>query len=249
MNARTFRAIAAPLAILLIAAAAPSAPRFAGADVIIPQSGLAGPVPAAPGSGLAARMWNGLFSSITAAEAFASSHSPDGHFHASTIDYPRGDLDALANPATHAQFVGSDFASSDAPAAANAHNMVYLFEGFIAIPAAGDVLFTVGSSDGLRLAIAGVDVLKYEQPNGYYFRNEIAHFSAPGLYPLTLAYFSDWDGVTGVELHSSLPGGSGAPAIGTTGVVNQALLYTSVPAPGAALLALAPFALGARRRR
>lgn len=246
---RRARALVAPLALLALCAWAPRQPRSASADVIVPWDAWAAPTPAQAGTGLSASAWNGLFPSISTAEAFADAHAPDAHFHSTTIDYPRGNLQTLANPATHAQFLGADFASSDAPASANAHNMVYRFLGFIAIPAAGDVLFSVGSSDGLRLSIGGVDVMKYEQPNGFYYRNEVAHFSRAGLYPIALAYFSDWDGVTGVELHASLPGGTGPAPLGTTGIVSEALLYTSVPAPALSSLALALLPFAARRRR
>lgn len=220
------------------------------ADVVVPWDGWSAPVPQAPGAGLNASMWNGLFSSLSQAEAFAASNPRDARFTATLIDYPNGDLDALANPAQHSALIGADFPSSTAPAAANAHNMVYRFDGYIAIPAAGDVTFTIGSSDGARLVIGGVQILGYEQPNGFYFRNEVARFSRAGLYPITLTYFSDWGGVTGLELHSSLPGGQGIGPAGTTGVISPGALYGSiVPAPGALALAGMGGVLVMRRRR
>jgi hypothetical protein len=218
-----------------------------GARVLVPGESRVGPVPAVPGDGLDTAVWHYGVNNINSAVAHGTTNPADASFRATHVDYPNGGDNIVSGDVSLLQFLGADAASYAGPVD-GVLGEIFHFTGFLAVPAARVThTFAVGSDDGMRLLIGGVNVLEQGGDRPFNFTIADVQFELEGLYPIELWYYANLQGESGVELYSSIPGGpdSGTPFFGGS-VIPVASLYR-IPEPvSSGLFALA--VLLARRR-
>jgi hypothetical protein len=214
-------------------------------QVTIPGSARVDVLPAFPGDGLTAKLWYASVNSIADAESVIDARFSDTAFLSTQgVDYPQGPTDFLQNDgSTLADFLGTDadFLPFDPTTRGIAEN-VYKFVGYFAANAGESLRLGVGSDDGFRLTIGGVD-LGSANDRGFAFTFADVTFEESGLYPITLAYYANGQGQSGVLFAQETPAGI------VTVPVDR--LYV-VPAPGAMVVLGASgllCTLGGRRRR
>lgn len=216
--------------------------------VDVPLSSRFGDVPGTPGTGLAASVWHSAVNSVTGADGvIAATPPPNATFLATYIDYPNGGGDTVG-AGNVTDFIGVD-AATYVGTDDDQFGEIYQFTGYIAIAGAGSYTFGVGSDDGFRLRIGGVNVTLNDGDRGFGFSVGSATFEAGGLYPIELLYYSNSVGQSGVEFCSSIAGGpdSGVPGgSGLSGITPFQVLY---PVPEPASLALLVLAAAVSRRR
>jgi|GEM_PF-2044479 len=211
-------------------------------QVTIPGSARVDVLQPYPGDGLTAKLWYESVNSILGAESVINSRFSDTAFLSTQgVDYPQGPTNVLSNDgSTLADFLGIDaeFLPFDPTTRGIASN-IYEFTGFFAASAGESLRLGVGSDDGFRLVIGGVDLgSANDRGVGYTFAD--VTFEDAGLYPFTLVYFANNQGESGVLFVQETASGI-AP-------VPVERLYV-VPAPGAAVLLGVSGLLGVRRRR
>lgn len=217
---------------------------------------LAGTSPTVAGNGLNGAYWNtsGSMSNNAAADA-ASVTSATATFLAKLVDYGNGSSVPDSTPLS--SFLGNNAANLSGASTNTLDTSVYRFTGFLNITQAMDtqagngtidVNFRVGSDDGMRLRIGGVDVATFDAPRAYAYSNGTASFASAGLYAVDLLFWENY-GNTGVDLQWQTGSSSAFQDVST------ASLYTAVPAghvPEPATLALVGLgflaARSARRR-
>lgn len=193
--------------------------------------------------GLLGEFWDvGSVRSLTEAEAAIAAGGPDLSFVATAIDYPQGSGRTVQSRIALADFLGADAASLSLGPAATLEGSVFRFSGFLDLDA-GLRSFSVGSDDGFRLSIGGVEVSRHAGQRGFGVTTVSHLIDAAGLTPVELIYFEN-RGVTGVEFR--IDGETARGAILQRGEI------AVVPLPGAAALmlaALAALGLAGRSRR
>ncbi len=223
--------------------------------VEIPLSSLLGPVPSSPGDGLNGTFFDAGVSipDLSTADTVVAGGSPTATFHSTLLDYQPGVINSISDNNTLATFLGADASSlvpSSVGTTSTLNTSVFLFEGFIRIDesfdndtsdADIDVNFRIGSDDGFRLVIGGVEVSSFAGLRVFGFSSSTAEFQSAGVYSFSLLYYENM-GVTGIEAFSSIPGGpgSGAPT-GSVGILPTDILYrtlpTVIPEPSSLLMA------------
>lgn len=225
--------------IMLVAALA-AAPAFGGSTVI-PGSAALAPLPAFPGDGLNAAVWNNFTpQNLASADAFIQTITPNATFRATQIDYPNGSQQIVAGNTSVANFIGAD-AGSISGNAGDVFGSLFRFSGFIAIPQATTYTFSVGSDDGMRLRIGGVDIVSFDGPRSFQFSSNAVSFRADGLYEIELVYWANAETESGLEFRGTIFSSDGDQVIPTD------VLYTT-PTPGTAALLVMAGALIRRRR-
>ncbi len=146
--------------------------------VVISESARVGPVPSLAGTGLNGSFWDTLEpgwhgvgwdpQSIAAADAFVASLPKTATFSATYLDYPNGTKATTSNPEPSLSvFLGSDGVTLSGGGSTSIEwSSTYLFQGYIKITSDLDVTpggtidvnFGLGSDDGSRLKIGGVQV-------------------------------------------------------------------------------------------
>lgn len=207
--------------------------------VLIPASAAVAPPPEGPGDGLYGVYYNQPAVNNVSADSILATGSPDATFGATSLDYPNGWLDVRGNGDTISELLGVD-AFSGPHAADRVEGCTFRFDGFVKIETAFDtspgdlidVIFALGSDDGTRLRIAGIDVIDNGGAHSFLVLVDTASFEAPGLYPFEVLFYNGPTG-GGVEVHTSIPGGpgSGAPS-GTVGIVPADVLYRDATPTG-----------------
>lgn len=234
------------LSVLLAATALTSGALAGGpAPVVIPAGSSTGPVPATPGTGLAANLWRpSATGNLATNVAFTQNNPANASFTATSVNYPRvGNIVAVGD--TLANFLGNDAASVVGldPTTTSAGPNIIRFTGFIAFSSPGTFAIGVGSDDGFDLRIGNTDVGRFDGERGFGFTYSNIEVSQAGLYPIELFYWANGAGESGVELAWDVNDN----ATFDPEIVPTASLY--IPAPSAAsALALAGL-LAARRRR
>ncbi len=209
--------------------------------VEIPISALLGPAPTFAGDGLLASYYDvDTVTNLGEADEVIAATTPNATFKSTLIDYTPGDVNVIESESTMLQsFLGGDAAGLDPTARTSTVNgSIFSFSGFIRIDESFDrdlsddgidVNFKVGSDDGFRLVIGGVEVSSFNSLRNFNFSNGHAEFAAAGLYSFELIYFEN-TGFAGLEFNSSISGGpdSGAPS-GSAGILPADILYSSLP--------------------
>jgi hypothetical protein len=217
----------------------------ASAQITIPGSARSGPLLDFPGDGLTAKLWYASVRTIADAQAVINSRFSDTAFLSTQgVDYPQGPLDFLPNNvSTLADFLGTDavFLPFD-PTTRGIGANIYEFTGYFAANAGESLRLGVGSDDGFRLTIGGVDVGSADD-RGFAFTFADVSFEESGLYPITLVYYANDFTDSGVLFAQET----------ASGIVPVSVdrLYI-VPAPGAMMVLGASgllCTLGGRRRR
>lgn len=212
------------------------------AQVTIPASSRVDDIPAFPGDGLTAKLWYDSVNSIDAAEAVITSRFSDTAFLSTQgVDYPQGPTDFLQNDgATLADFLGTDavFLPFDPTTRGIASN-IYLFTGYFAAQQGEALRIGVGSDDGFRLRIGGVD-LGSANDRGFAYTFTDVVFEASGLYPITIAYYANNQGQSGILFAQETPAGISPVPVERLHVV---------PAPGSLALVGIGTLIATRRRR
>jgi len=222
------------------------------ADVFIPSSAQVGSAGAL--SGLGAYYYDrndppNVINSLAVADSVIANDPVAATFTATLLDYPNGTLDTLSDP-TLGSLLGMDAASlSPASAAAvGAGPMVIHFTGIINIVSNFDIVgenstidvrFGLGSDDGSRVRIGGMDIVSQDGV-GVLFPGVtgMANFESPGFYPVDIIWY-DHFGNLGLEWSSSIFGGPGSSSLsGATSIVPTAVLTHNVPEPSTVCLAL-----------
>jgi uncharacterized protein (TIGR03382 family) len=216
---------------------------LASAQVTIPAASRVADIPAFPGDGLTAKLWYDSVNSIAAAEAVITSRFSDTAFLSTQgVDYPQGPTDFLQNDgATLADFLGTDadFLPFDPTTRGIASN-IYLFTGYFAAEQGESLRIGVGSDDGFRLRIGGID-LGSANDRGFAFTFSDVTFEASGLYPITIAYYANNQGQSGILFAQETAAGISPVPVERLHVV---------PSPGAlALVGLAGLVASGRRRK
>lgn len=177
-----------------------------GNDVIeagrLHQPGLLGSIYLTPGA----------ITSLAQAEAFVAANPPNAQFVSTGVDYPQGAVNI--GGATIGAFLGTDAASLTVPAvgAAVSDRMIFVFDGYINIPADGNYTFNLGSDDGFDLRIGGNLVSQFATNRGFGVTTATV-FLTQGQHDFRLLYWENGGG-NGVELDSNVPpGGIVGPAI------------------------------------
>lgn len=175
--------------------------------------------------------------SIGDALAVIDAGSATGTFDSTAIDYPNGAADVISNSTSLSTFLGVDAASLVGTDATSLTRSVFRFTGFLDL-AAGDQLFSVGSDDGFRLTIDGVEISAAS--NRSFSFSDATTDAGTGITAFELIY---WENavVTGVEFYvdGALAVAAGAPP-------------ATVPLPAGfplALLGLGALGLVTRRGR
>lgn len=198
------------------------------------------PYVAADGNGLSARVWrDASVSSIGAAVTYTGANAPIGTFTSTGVDYPgSGDTVAVTTPLSTA--LGGDWASYVGGSPGSFRRIIMKFTGFIRVAEIGKYSFWVGSDDGFRLSIGGVQLGSVTRTS-FDWTFMQASFPAVGLYPIELYYYANNTKASGVTLEWQTPEAS------DKGVITSKDLF--VPTPGAAGLLAGLGLLAARRRR
>lgn len=172
----------------------------ASGQVTIPGSARVDVLPAFPGDGLTAKLWYASVNSIADAESVINARFSDTAFLSTQgVDYPQGPTDFLQNDgSTLADFLGTDadFLPFDPTTRGIAEN-VYKFVGYFAANAGESLRLGVGSDDGFRLTIGGVE-LGSANDRGFAFTFADVTFEESGLYPITLVYYANAQAHSGV---------------------------------------------------
>ncbi len=213
---------------------------------------LAGTSPTVAGTGLNGAYWNTNSSmSNNAAADLASSASPTATFLAKVVDYGNGG--SVLDTTLLSAFLGSNAANLSAAGGNTIDTSIFRFAGFINVTQAMDttagnntidVNFRVGSDDGMRLRIGGVDVTAYDAPRGYGYSAATASFAGAGLYAVDLLFWEN-GGYTGVDLQWQTGSSTAFQDVATSS------LYSALPAskvPEPATLALVGLGFLAARR-
>lgn len=228
-------------------------PLAANAGVIIPSNAVAAPVPGTPGTGLFGKIWDYAAGDIAEARLVTQTQPASAGFNASLLDYPNGAAPVVVAPGSVGEFLSVDAGSLTGTVRGDASvfGKIFIFSGFIAIAQPGLYTFTVGSDDGFGLNIGGQSVAEFSDSRRFGFSSGDATFSAPGLYPVELFYWANAGGESGLQFESTVFGGLsyGNSGVAGSGLVPTPVLYTNIPAPGSASLALFGTLLLARRRR
>ena len=181
-----------------------------------------------------------IIDSLAFADEVIASSTPTASFVARSLDYPAGGQDTLFLPDTD-EYLGRDAASLRPGAAGNeqASPSVWRYSGFIEIDESMDLFagngsidieFGVGSDDGSRLTIGGVDVVTVDTLAIVTFPGVtgLASFEAPGLYPIEIVHYDHFGGI-GLEVSSSIPGGGDAGGPGdTVGILPSDIVFRTV---------------------
>ena len=137
-------------------------------------------------------------SNIAAADAIIAGGDATATFTTEAIDFPQGSNNTVADATSLTDFLGSAAASLAGPAGVGSTTLedsVFRFTGMIDL-VAGDQDFTVGSDDGFRLSIGGLEIGFDNQRS---FGNTTTTADAgSGPTSFELIYF-ERGGVTGVE--------------------------------------------------
>ena len=209
--------------------------------VTIPADRAIGPPGSGTGVGLDASFYdaNVRITSNARADDFRNANVPTATFVATLANYPVvGNVSSSGTALV--TFLGNDGDTLSGAFNNNLRDSVFYFEGFISITSDMDVIgnnstidlaFAVGSDDGMRLRIGSVVVTEFTSPRSFGFSGDIASFEEEGLYPIDLLY-RERGGSTGVEFHSTIPGGpnAGAPPP-TQGIVPASVLSRSPGGP------------------
>ncbi len=171
-----------------------------GDDLILPG------LPVVPGlQGSIYRSVGGIGNLAAAEAVVAAAAAPDATFTSLALDYPQG---AQNNQnSTLNNFLGTDGASISDPAllGVNVNRMVFVFEGFVQVPADGVYNFNVGTDDGFNLQIDGVTALQFPNNRGFGFTNGNVALTA-GSHPIRFLFWEN-GGQEGMEVFSSMSGG------------------------------------------
>ncbi len=132
----------------------------------------------------------------------ANQRVADQTFTSSGIDYPVGPLGGgviSTGPfSTLAGWLGDDAASLSGDGSISMLGSVFRFTGQLLLQA-GNNAFALGSDDGYRLRIDGVDVNSVEETRPFATDNFVFNAVANGLYDFELVYFEDNTRHAGVE--------------------------------------------------
>lgn len=172
-----------------------------GGDDLIDSTGFA--------SGLQGAVYDtgGGIGNLAAAEAIvtAAAGTPTATFTATSLDYPNGAPNVAVS--TIGNFLGVDGATISNPAIlpVAATTVVFTYEGYIRVDAAGTYSFSVGSDDGFDLQIDGATVTQFPNNRGFGTTTGPATLGA-GYHSFRLLYWEN-GGQEGLLATSSLNGG------------------------------------------
>lgn len=198
------------------------------------------PTPAGSGSGLHARVWRDAnVANIGAAVTYTGANASVGTFTSTGIDYP-GSGDTVSVNTNLSTALGGDFASYVGSSPGSFRRIIMKFTGFIRIPEAGKYSFWVGSDDGFRLSIGGVQLGSVTR-SSFDWTFMQPTFSASGIYPIELYYYANNTKASGIAFEWQ------TPSADDKGIVRAKDLF--VPSPSAAALLGLGGLLATRRRR
>lgn len=146
-------------------------------------------------------------------------------FESTAIDYPNGSTTFVSDSTLLSTFLGADAGTLSGSGAINLTGSVFRFTGYLDL-AAGAHTFSVGSDDGFRLIVNGVE-LGSANDRGFGVTNMTATVAA-GLSAFELVYYEN-GGFTGVEF--KVDGAYAVPAAAVP-------LPAGLPLLGAGLAAL-----------
>lgn len=145
----------------------------------------------------------GAIANLAEAEAIVASEPVYANFISSRLDYPNGGPNSQNSNINN--FLGVDAGTLDAAVGGTAANqMVFVFEGFVNVPADGNYTFNVGSDDGFNLQIDGVTVNQFPNNRGFGVSNSNPFLTA-GEHSIRLLFWEN-GGSEGLEVFSSLTG-------------------------------------------
>ncbi|HEV2472918.1 MAG TPA: hypothetical protein VGS41_09650 [Chthonomonadales bacterium] len=214
------------------------APAACRADVWLPPSEAVGPAPAHAGCGLTCAYYRQFAEDDGKAERLTAGGAPQCSFLSTAIDYPAGGGQSYGS-AGLPDFLGADGASLQASKAFSNLFSVFRFTGYIKIAQSMDadprtpeieVTFALASVDGARLKIGGEIVAANNGAGGYRVSTARVHFKRPGLYPIELLYYPDFNKTAAVRLFSTIAGRARKDAPRPTiAIVPADILYPSPP--------------------
>lgn len=142
---------------------------------------------------------------------FVAGRSPDATWmlDVRSIDFPPGPQGTMpAGGKTIGEFLLGAGDNTNAPLTmAMSTRNIYVFTGFIEVPAAGTFTFRIPSDDGAELTIGGV-VVHSHMHGGFYAPTmdgyaAKAEFVEPGIYPVKVLFW-DRDRDAGIEVYSDV---------------------------------------------
>jgi len=142
---------------------------------------------------------------------FVAGRAPDATWvlGGKSLDFPPGPQYTIpAGGKTVGEFLLGASDNTNAPlATVMSTRNIYVFTGFIEVPAAGTFTFRIPADDGAELTIGGVTV--HSHMHGGFYAPTMdgyaakAEFSAPGIYPVKVLFW-DRDRDAGIEVYSDV---------------------------------------------
>lgn len=159
-------------------------------------------------------------SNMGQANAIIAAGPATSTFRSTAIDYPNGSANNISSNTLLSTFLGADAASIVGPANRTITQSVFRFTGFLDL-LPGPNRFTVGSDDGFRLTIGGVQIAQQFNSRAFSLTN-VTTTAGSGKTAFELIYFEN-AGNTGVLFN-----------------INNALAVpAAVPLPPAVLMLIA----------
>jgi PA14 domain len=229
----SFFVSAGVLGSLLVVSVATATPVF------IPMSDKAAGLPNFNGDGLNGSIYFKAVNDIPWAQ-MAATGAVDGTFKAKTIDFPNGATQTVSG-GNLGEFFGNQITGANFDLNRSQFGNVFKFDGYLKVPDPGTYNFSVASDDGFELKIADRVISSFEADRGFAPTSQEVNFSMAGLYKVSLLYFANSGGSSGIEFRSNLTG--------SDQTIPMSFLYTVIPAPSAAaMLGLGGLVIARRRR-
>jgi hypothetical protein len=204
------------------------------------------PPPTTPGDGLHVDYYKltTFPETIAFSENYIANNAPNATFISTGVGYPSNNPGGTVSDSTSlSTYLGPDAATLSNPSVGSntLDQSIYHYTGYIDITTANlTTTFFLGSDDGSRLSLNGIQVIDNDGDHGYTTQSQIVDFTAPGLYSVDLISFED-GGVTGVLWSSSI----GAPSGGSVEIPESILYQSAVPEPSSlTLTGMATAAIG-----